>query len=196
VIPYRFDERLGARSKAAESALSQRRARTRVVILDAELRIVTADTGARELLRELGDADEARLPAALEAALREREGDAEQDGAPLTSVPGFVVRSLSLDAPENWSALLVERVSMRENLEAASRRFGLSRREIDVLRLLLEGDSASEIAQRLRIGEYTVGDYMKRLFAKTQVRNRSEMIAKILGWVPPPSLSEVEGCGR
>jgi DNA-binding CsgD family transcriptional regulator len=181
VISYRLDERIGARTHAAESAVSMRRPRTRVVILDAELRIVAADAGARELLGELEPREPSRLPRTLEAALR-----AEGHGGdrPTTSICGLVVHSLPLDGHEGWIALLVERVCTRENLEAASRRFGLSRREIDVLRLLLEGDSASEIAQRLRIGECTVGDYVKRLFAKTQVRNRSEMIAKVLGWRP------------
>jgi DNA-binding CsgD family transcriptional regulator len=192
VISYRLDERLGARAPEGDSAVSMRRPRTRVVIVDADLRIVAADEGARELLSEIEMRDPSRLPRVLDAALRAQTADGGRNDDPLTTIPGFAVRSLSLDGREGWRALLLERVCTRENLEAASRRFGLSRREVDVLRLLLEGDSASEIAQRLTIGECTVGDYIKRIFAKTHVRNRSEMIAKVLGWLPAGSATSLK----
>lgn len=185
MISYRLDERLGARALGADSAVSMRRPRTRVVVVDPDLRIVAADEGARELLRELRGWDGSRVPDCVAAALQAARASAEGESDLLvTSIPGLLVRAIPLGGTESWSALLVERVSTREHLEAASRRFRLSPREIDVLRLLLEGDSACEIADRLAIAEYTVGDYIKRIFAKTQVRNRSEMIAKVLGWRP------------
>lgn len=120
-------------------------------------------------------------------------GSNESDFAAMPA-PGLIVRAVRLDSEDGSMALLVERLCAREDLEAASRRFRLSPREIDVLRLLLEGDSACEIAERLRIAEYTVGDYIKRIFVKTRVRNRSEMIAKILGWFPLSSTLESQAC--
>lgn len=195
MISYRLDERIRVREQTAESTVSMRRPRARLVILDAELRIVAADAGAREILGELEMREPTRLPRVLEAALRVQGAGIESgDDLLMTSIPGFTLRLLSLDGRDGWRALLLERVCTRENLEAASRCFGLSPREIDVVRLLLEGDSASEIAQRLGIAEYTVGDYIKRIFAKTRVRNRSEMIAKLLGWFPSPSVPESKTC--
>lgn len=195
MISYRLDERIGARTQTDESAVSMRRARARIVILDAALRIVAADAPARELLGELEMREPSRLPRALETALRLRAACTGCDDDALdTSVPGLAVRLLPLDGRDGWSALVLERLCTREHLDAASRRFGLSRREIDVVRLLLAGDSASEVAQRLGIAEYTVGDYIKRIFVKTRVRNRSEMIAKLLGWFPSPSVPETTTC--
>jgi DNA-binding CsgD family transcriptional regulator len=85
-------------------------------------------------------------------------------------------------------ALLLEPLLTREALEGAAARYRLSPRESDVVRGLLDGASVSEIAGGLGIAESTVGDYLKRLFAKTRVRNRAEMIAKLLGWQTPEKL--------
>ena len=49
----------------------------------------------------------------------------------------------------------------------------LSRREIDVLRLLAEGFSDKEISSRLNISEKTVQTYMRKLFTKLNVSNRT-----------------------
>ena len=169
-----------------ESIVSLRGSHARMVVLDETLKIVTADPAARRMLDDMSAAQPDRLPAAIERAVRawlvSTSAEAEFVSTP---VPGFLVRASRLYGDAAWIGMLVERFVMREELASAVRRFGLSRRELDVLRLVLEGDSACEIAQRLSIGEYTVGDYLKRIFIKTQVRNRSEMIAKVLGWHNP-----------
>lgn len=48
----------------------------------------------------------------------------------------------------------------------------LSRREIDVLRLLVEGYSNHEIADQLAIAESTVKMHLKHLYGKLDVHNR------------------------
>lgn len=53
----------------------------------------------------------------------------------------------------------------------------LSNRELQVLRLLGEGLSNIEIANRLYIGESTVRTYLGRLLDKLHLRNRAEAIA-------------------
>lgn len=174
--------RIAPRDRLGDAVVALRRARTRMAVVDAAGAIVTADEGARRLLNDVGGAPANRLPRAIERALHgwrtgSRSGDLLETG-----LEGLVVRALTLDGETGWTGLLVERVGTRESLEHATARFGFTRREVDVLRLVLEGDSAAEIADRLGIAEYTVGDYVKRLFAKTRVRNRSEMIAKVLGW--------------
>jgi DNA-binding NarL/FixJ family response regulator len=50
----------------------------------------------------------------------------------------------------------------------------LTPRERDVLELLAEGLTNAEIAERLCIGDTTVRTYMHHLFAKLNVRNRTE----------------------
>jgi DNA-binding CsgD family transcriptional regulator len=51
-----------------------------------------------------------------------------------------------------------------------------------VLGLILEGQSAIEISQTLKIAETTVQGYYKRLLNKTQSRNRPAMVANVLDW--------------
>jgi DNA-binding CsgD family transcriptional regulator len=53
----------------------------------------------------------------------------------------------------------------------------LSRREVEVLRLLGEGLTNAEIAARLYISTKTVATHVGNLFAKLQLRNRAEAAA-------------------
>jgi DNA-binding NarL/FixJ family response regulator len=54
---------------------------------------------------------------------------------------------------------------------------GLTRREIDVLRLLTEGGSDREIADALSISPRTVGGHVTNLLGKLEVRSRSAAAA-------------------
>ncbi|MFF2197266.1 response regulator [Streptomyces sp. NPDC058157] len=53
---------------------------------------------------------------------------------------------------------------------------GLTVREGEVLALIAEGRSNSEIARRLTIGESTVKTHINNLFAKTGVRDRAQAV--------------------
>jgi DNA-binding NarL/FixJ family response regulator len=59
--------------------------------------------------------------------------------------------------------------------EPPVRRFGLTPRECDVLRLVIEGDSNRSIAQRLVVGEDTVKHHLTSIFDKTGASNRLEL---------------------
>ena len=54
----------------------------------------------------------------------------------------------------------------------------LSKREIDVLRLLAIGFSNQEIAQALVITESTVKMHLKHLYGKLDVRNRLQAVVQ------------------
>jgi two-component system NarL family response regulator len=66
--------------------------------------------------------------------------------------------------PPNVARLFAER----------SERGGLSQRETEVLGLLTRGQSNKEIASKLNIAEDTVKSHLKTLFAKLDVRDRTE----------------------
>lgn len=77
-----------------------------------------------------------------------------------------------------YFAVFVEPVK-RDTLAAAIRRFGVSKREAEVLQALMAGLASPAIADRLSISESTVGEHIKNLFKKTKTNKRSELVAKV-----------------
>lgn len=61
--------------------------------------------------------------------------------------------------------------------DAPAAGLGLTRRETETLRLLAEGMTSPEIAQRLGITSHTVDWYMNAIQAKLQARNRPHAVA-------------------
>jgi DNA-binding CsgD family transcriptional regulator len=56
----------------------------------------------------------------------------------------------------------------------------LSPREREVLLFLLGGDSQKEVARKLELSEYTVGDYVKNVYRHFQVSSRGELLAHFI----------------
>jgi len=83
---------------------------------------------------------------------------------------------------EKLFGLIVEADRDFNSISRAAGRFGLTKRQAQVLALVLEGSSAAEIAQVLSISEYTAQGYLKSLLSKTGSRNRAAMVAKVLNW--------------
>jgi DNA-binding NarL/FixJ family response regulator len=68
----------------------------------------------------------------------------------------------------------------------------LSERELDVVRLVVEGRSNDEIAGRLGIGPKTVESHLRRLFERFDLASRTELATRALreGWLEvPPGVS-------
>ena len=57
--------------------------------------------------------------------------------------------------------------------------YGLTERERDVTRLILQGSSTSQIAEQLVVSEHTVQQHLKNIFDKTGVRSRRDLVAKV-----------------
>jgi len=62
--------------------------------------------------------------------------------------------------------------AMSEHQERAA----LGNRELDVLRLVVQGLANKEIASRLNVSESAVKNTLQQLFAKTEVRTRSQLV--------------------
>jgi DNA-binding CsgD family transcriptional regulator len=57
--------------------------------------------------------------------------------------------------------------------------YGLSQREQEITRLVLQGNSTTEIAASLHVQVQTVQQHLKSIFDKTGVRSRRELAGKV-----------------
>ncbi len=169
------------RLSGVDAGLTMRRATCCMLVLDRNLRILSADEQAEKLLLEM-DADGC-IPAELNRELtRWVSAGMPATAATFATTQGLLARALVLAGESPAIGLLLERTRSRESLEEASRRYRLSGREREVSRHIIDGNSSGEISLELGISEYTVADYLKRIFVKTGARSRSELVAMLLGW--------------
>ncbi len=158
-------------------ATARRRRTPRFVIVNEAAQIVMTSGDPAE-------ADSADMPfsATLTATLiAEIESGKSGEVFALLS-PTTVVRATPLTGSAGrFYALFVEYVESRDLLANASESYGLSLRELDVLRLVLHGMSTAEIAHRLCIAATTVHAHVKNIARKTKSTKRTEILAKLLG---------------
>ncbi|NNH70200.1 helix-turn-helix transcriptional regulator [Nocardia uniformis] len=57
--------------------------------------------------------------------------------------------------------------------------YGLTERERDVTRFVLQGASTSQIATDMRVSAHTVQQHLKNIFDKTGVHSRRDLVAKV-----------------
>lgn len=86
---------------------------------------------------------------------------------------------LQLGKDHSSIAVTIERASVEQVADLVFAAHGLSRREREVCREVLAGHSTREIAERLFVGQHTVQDHLKSIFAKTGVRSRRELVAEL-----------------
>ena len=164
-------------------------------VLDSDLQIVLAWNSAdqhRIALTGLHTRIAERLPIVLEQTVREMtlawSSDATVKATGVAHpVPFLVVRTQPLTGPAGlFIGVRIDRFQPANSLTGAASRFHISPREVQVLALLLDGNHLDQIAKQLHITSSTVQDHIKSMLDKTGSRNRSELIARVLGWESKP----------
>jgi DNA-binding CsgD family transcriptional regulator len=136
-----------------------------------------------------------RLPSVLETTVRALtagwSSDAVNQPGISHPVPFLVVRTQPMCGPAGLLiGVRIDRFHEPNSLTGAAGRYHISPREVQVLALLLDGNHLDQIAGQLHITSSTVQDHIKSMLDKTESSNRSELIARVLGWESTPTASQ------
>ena len=161
-----------------------------LVILNDHWELDSVTPGVERWLSELPDGDWAagRLPSAVLSvagrAMRSAENrqTAEIAVSRVLSRTGtwVVLHGASLvSGGSRRVAVIVEPAHPARIYPLLMSAYGLTERERDVTRLILQGSSTSQIAEQLVVSEHTVQQHLKSIFDKTGVRSRRDLVAKV-----------------
>jgi DNA-binding CsgD family transcriptional regulator len=100
---------------------------------------------------------------------------------PDNSTNSWIFRIHMYKAPSPLIAVYISEEKLSDKITLNERRiqFRLTRRELDVLRRVVDGLSNSEISEDCEISEYTVKDHLSSILSKFGVKNRFELICAL-----------------
>jgi len=162
-----------------------------LVVLSEEGEVESTTPGVERWLSDLpdGDLDAGRLPSVVHAvagrALRTAEGSDDSGELALARVLSrsgtwVVLHGTSLVASgSRRAAVIVEPAHPARITPLLMSAYGLTEREQGVTRLVLGGDSTVQMAERLVVSPHTVQEHLKKIFEKTSVRSRRELVGKV-----------------
>lgn len=168
----------GSARSGREAIELARRLRPDVVLLDLRLPDMLGSEVVRAIRRQVPDAavliftahpDHAALEAAREAGAA---GVVVKD-ATRADLAGAIERA-ARGEPLPWAS----GAGGAEATAAILARFGLTRREYDVLRRVAMGETNAEIAEAIHLSPNTVKTYLQSTLQKLGARNRVEAIAR------------------
>jgi DNA-binding NarL/FixJ family response regulator len=142
--------------------------------IEATRRIVDAGSPARILILTTFDLDEYVYFALKAGASGFLLKDAKR--AQLINAIRTVHDGDHLLAPTVTRRLIADYCRGPQPGESSPSAAGLSRREVDVVRLLAKGLSNAEIAEQLFLGETTVKSHIARILAKLDLRDRLQVV--------------------
>lgn len=163
-----------------------------LLVLNEAWEVESMTPGVERWLEELPGGEQlsrGRLPAAV-LAVAGRAVRAARD----TSKPGDIAFSRVLSQVGQWIvlhgaalvtdgprriAVIVESAHPARITPLLMSAYGLTEREQDVTRLVLQGESTAGIANRLVVSPHTVQEHLKNVFEKTGVRSRRELVSKV-----------------
>ncbi len=164
-----------------------------LIVIREKGEVESLTPGVERWLAELPDGDwetAGRLPAAvLAVAGRARRTAAAQDDS-----PGEIAFARVLSRSGRWIvlhgaslvsdgrrriAVIVEPAHPARITPLLMAAYGLTEREQELTRRVLQGDSTAQIAEHLVLSPHTVQEHLKHIFEKTGVRNRRDLVGKV-----------------
>jgi DNA-binding CsgD family transcriptional regulator len=176
-----------------------------LLVLGADMSPESMTPGVERWLAELPDGDwegKQRLPSAVLAVARRA-----LQAAGGVDAPGEIALARVLSQTGRWivlhgaalvsdgvhrAAVIIEPAHPARIVPLLMAAYGLSDREQEVTRLVLQGASTAEIAERLFVSAHTVQDHLKNVFEKTDVRSRRELVGKVFFAYYEPRLRDNE----
>ncbi|GAB6859830.1 helix-turn-helix transcriptional regulator [Microbacterium xylanilyticum] len=190
VLTRLADAEIEEADRAPAVVIVDRQDRIAQVNLSAERRLVELARSGRERVgldaHEIAAVDPTALVHALVAAARRmaRTPDAPLPRSRVRTRSGawLVLHAsplLGRDGDVGDVVVTIEEARPPEIIEIVVAAFGLTLRERDITRLVLQGVETKAIAASLHVSVYTVQDHLKAVFDKAGVRSRRELISRI-----------------
>jgi DNA-binding CsgD family transcriptional regulator len=162
-----------------------------LVVLSHDGEVESATPGVERWLAALpdGDLETGKLPSAVGAVAGRALRTADHPDQ-----PGEIAVSRVLSRSGTWVvlhgaslvsgdarrvAVIVEPAHPARIAPLLMSAYGLTEREQEITRLVLQGSSTAEMAERLVVSAHTVQQHLKSIFDKTGVRSRRDLVAKV-----------------
>ncbi len=159
-----------------------------LLVLTGGWEVESMTPGLEQRLADLPGGESApRLPPSVVAvasrALRTADGESSEVAMArvLTQSGEWVVlHGVPLGSPAAGRvAVIVEPAGPARIAPLLMSAYGITEREQEVAQLVLQGCSTTEVAAALFISAHTVQDHLKRIFDKTGVRSRRDLVGKV-----------------
>jgi len=161
-----------------------------LIVVTGNWEIESATPGVERWLRELPDGDWAagRLPSAVLAVAGQALRTATYPDAGEVAVSRVMSRSgrwvvlhgtSLVSSTSRRVAVIVEPAHPGRIAPLLMSAYGLTDREQEITRLVLQGNSTTDIAEQLVVSTHTVQQHLKSVFDKTGVRSRRDLVGKI-----------------
>lgn len=153
-------------------SIARRRLPPRFIICDAALHVMFSTAGLGHILDASSDLESLRTIVRETIHSSTPNLSAFDDETVLRIVP--LGEELA-----GCAAIFVDAYSHRGSVFEAAKAFGLTKRETQVLRLIITGKSSLQMAKMLFVAESTVSDHVKSVMRKMMVSKRVEILSKL-----------------
>jgi DNA-binding CsgD family transcriptional regulator len=173
---------------APEPEAEERSLPPATLIVDSELRATSWTPAFREWLAELPTGADMLPPAVYELGTRVLRANDAAHGLPASvRVCTRTGRWATLEAAplegaaRNHGVITIRSATTDEVFDLLAKAYDLTRRERELVSLMLDGLATKQLATALSISPHTVQDHLKTIFAKTDLRSRGALVSHLAG---------------